>query len=161
MRTLTTSSEKNCAAHIMQHRQPTDLTTRGGRKLWSSTCSRLLPPSHAQGSGSSRSCPRGCDHTMSPAGLAFAAFGACARCAGAVRGLGVAPRLGVLAARAARCASRCAACSAARAAPASTRSGCSACHAASQAGLSASVVIVARPRYPCLAPDSRRSGANS
>lgn len=36
----------------MQHRQPTDLTTRGGRKLWSSTCSRRLPPSHAQGSGS-------------------------------------------------------------------------------------------------------------
>ncbi|MFD1809777.1 hypothetical protein ACFSHQ_22055 [Gemmobacter lanyuensis] len=69
----------------------------------------------------------------------------CWRCAR----LGVASRLGVLAARAARCAaraSRCAACSAARFAPASTRSRLSACHAASQAGVSASVVIAARPR---------------
>ena len=69
MRTLMTSSLKNDLAHVMQHRHPTCLTTRGGLKLWSSTCSRRLPPSHGQGSGSSRSCPRGCDQTLSPAGL--------------------------------------------------------------------------------------------
>lgn len=57
--------------------------------------------------------------------------------------------LGVLAARAARCAaraSRCAACSAARFAPASTLSRLSACQLASQAGVSASVVIGPTPR---------------
>ncbi len=131
----------------------------GGQKLGSSTCSRLLPPSHAQGSGSSRSCPRGCDQTMSPAGLAFAAFGACARCAGVVRGLWLASRLGVLAARAARCASRCAASRAARFAPSSACAGLAACHEASRAGLSASVVIDARPRCPSPERDSLRRGA--
>lgn len=150
-RTLMTSSEKNRFAHFMQHRHPTCLTTRGGRKLWSSTCSRRLPPSHGQASGSSRSCPRPCGSwslALAPAGLTFSTFGACARCAGAVRGLGVASRLGVLVARAARCAARASRCSAARFAPASTRSRLSACHAASQAGVSASVVIAARPHCP-------------
>ena len=36
----------------MQHRQPTRRTTWGGERSSSSTGSRRLPPSHAQGAGS-------------------------------------------------------------------------------------------------------------
>ena len=51
---LTTSSDQYGARHLMQTRQPTRRTMRGGMWSVSSTASRRLPPSHAHGSGSSK-----------------------------------------------------------------------------------------------------------
>jgi hypothetical protein len=125
MRRRVTSSDQYGREQVTQSRHPTLRTSRGGLWSWSSTASRLTPPSHSHGSGSVNPCP----HRDAASGRGGSL--------GRLPLLPLAPwdrGCGAAAARAARAIS-------ASASAVAAASGLASRHAVSQAGLSASVVI--------------------
>lgn len=126
MRRRVTSSDQYGREQVTQTRHPTLRTSRGGLWSWSSTASRLTPPSHSHGSGSVNPCP----HRDAASGRGDSL--------GRLPLLPLAPwdrGCGAAAARAARAIS-------ASVSAVAAASGLASRHATSQAGMS---VIVARP----------------